>query len=114
MAAAATGWVLPLGGGRFSLTPTTSLVLLLNLIDAAMTVVVIQLGFASEANPVMRFFYEISPLAFVGAKVALVSTGLLILAAHSQLKMAKICLTLAVGTYLLVDGWHLVVLATAR
>ena len=50
-------------------------VLVLNLIDAVLTLVWIQTGLATEANPVMAELVHNSPVAFILAKIALVSLG---------------------------------------
>ncbi len=50
-------------------------VLVLNLVDAVLTLIWIQTGLATEANPVMAALVHNSPIAFILAKVALVSLG---------------------------------------
>ena len=50
-------------------------VLVLNLVDAVLTLIWIQAGLATEANPVMAELVNNSPVAFVLSKVALVSLG---------------------------------------
>lgn len=44
---------------------------MLCLIDMILTLWVVESGLAIEANPIMRFYYDISPLAFAMAKTFL-------------------------------------------
>lgn len=51
----------------------------LNLVDAVLTLVLVTLGLATEANPWMAYFLELGPAYFMIAKVGLVSTGVAVL-----------------------------------
>jgi len=62
--------------------------LVLNLIDALATLTWIELGYASEANPVMAELLGAGPVAFVGAKLTLVSGGVYLLWAYRSRKLA--------------------------
>jgi hypothetical protein len=54
------------------------LILLLSILDALLTLYLIQHGFL-EINPVMAYFLEFGPFAFMGAKYFLTSFGMVIL-----------------------------------
>ena len=55
-----------------------TVILVLSILDAALTLVVIQRG-ATELNPVMAYFLEHGTLTFIVAKYVLTSIGVLIL-----------------------------------
>lgn len=67
------------------------LILFLSIIDGMLTLYLIERG-ATELNPVMDLFLQISPWAFVGAKYALTSLSLIALLAaqHTVLKRLNI------------------------
>lgn len=54
-------------------------VLVLNLVDAMFTLIYTRVGVATEANPLMAQALAASPLAFMAAKLALVSLGVALL-----------------------------------
>ena len=61
------------------LTGALALILILNLVDALATLTWVELGYATEANPVMAELLGAGPVAFVGAKLLLVSGGVYLL-----------------------------------
>src|SRR5438477_10826037 len=62
----------PTGLTDLTLTGAAAAVLLGNFADAMITLVLLQLGQVQELNPLMRWAYQISPLAFMVAKLAVV------------------------------------------
>lgn len=90
---------------------STVALVVLNLLDGLFTLSFLQLGVAEEINPVMRWAYEANPLVFMGLKFLCVHAGVLVLAAHQELKAARWVLRGAVGVYGLLVLYHLAFLA---
>ena len=86
-------------------------VLILNLVDALFTLTYLQLHLAEEANPLMSFAYEGSPVWFVAAKLGLVQLGLLVLFLNRQTGLARWALSGATVAYSGVVSYHLAFLA---
>jgi hypothetical protein len=63
---------------RVSASPAVVVLLVGNLLDAVFTLTLLQLGLAREVNPLLRWIYEGSPLAFVVGKLAMVQLALLL------------------------------------
>ena len=61
---------------RFAII-SISLLLLLNIVDATVTIVAIDAGYAKEANPIMNYFLEISYSCFLFVKFVGFFTGFL-------------------------------------
>ena len=79
----------PDGGlADFTLTGAGAAVLLGNFADAVITLVLLQLGLVQELNPLMRWAYEISPLMFMAAKLAVVNLGLMLLCFNKRSEWA--------------------------
>ena len=64
-------------------------ILILSILDAVLTLVVIQRG-ASELNPVMAYFLEHGTLTFIVAKYVLTSIGVLILLIFKNVFLTKL------------------------
>ena len=64
-------------------------ILILSILDAVLTLVVIQRG-ARELNPVMAYFLEHGTLIFIVAKYALTSIGVLILLIFKNVFLTKL------------------------
>ena len=64
-------------------------ILILSILDAVLTLVVIQRG-ASELNPVMAYFLQHGTLTFIVAKYALTSIGVLILLIFKNVFLTKL------------------------
>jgi hypothetical protein len=80
----------------------------LNFLDAILTLVWIQVGFATEANPIMDAVMKIHPGLFLLAKVALVSACLGILWAHRSRALARFCSVFGFSVYSMVIVYHVV------
>ena len=79
--------------------------------DGPCTLALIELGLASEANPLMRAAYEISPLSFMAVKLVVVNTGVLVLAWQQAARVARLALHAAVVLYGVIVVWHLAFVA---
>ncbi|MHB8879021.1 MAG: DUF5658 family protein [Myxococcaceae bacterium] len=84
--------------------------LFLNVVDGGFTTLFLQLGVASEVNPLMRLAYERSPVVFMLAKLALVQAGVLMLWVNRDARAARGALWCGVLLYLGIVGWHLCML----
>ena len=89
--------------------PATGLaltLLLLNLFDALCTITWVELRIAWEANPVMAFALEGSPVIFMVTKMALVQLGTWLLATHQQSRAARVALAGGCALYVGIAAWH--------
>jgi hypothetical protein len=78
-----------------------SATLILNLLDAILTLGAVNAGLAVEANPLMANLLDSSPVGFVLTKTTLVSLGLILLWRHRGRGMAAAGI---VGSALLYGG----------
>ena len=76
-------------------------VFIANLIDAALTLLWVDMGIAIEANPLMRFVLELGPIWFVGCKISVILLACIILWNLRHLVTAK---AVALGSCLLYAG----------
>jgi hypothetical protein len=83
-----------------------SLLLLGNLLDGLFTFAFLQLGYVQEANPLMRWMYGHSPLAFMVFKLCTVQLGMLILWMHRCRRAAVLGLQMTAGIYATVVAYH--------
>ena len=96
------------GNGALSPTVPAVTLLCLNVFDGLCTLALIELGVASEANPLMRAAYDVSPISFMAVKLAVVNTGELVLAWQ---RAARLAMRVAVVLYALIVTWHLAFIA---
>ncbi len=81
--------------------------LVLNLIDAVLTLVWLETGQAVEANPVMNALLQIGPVAFVLGKIALVSIGSIFLWRRRYHTLSVVGIFVAFLTYYFILLYHL-------
>jgi hypothetical protein len=74
-------------------------ILVLNLLDAVLTLLWMHTGVATEANILLRDLAEHSALSFVSVKLALVSLGVLVLWHERRRPLAMFGLALAFAAY---------------
>ena len=84
------------------------LVFITNLIDAALTIIWVDMGIAVEANPIMKFVLDLGPGWFVGCKIIIILLACIILWNLRHLTMAKLVAFLSCLLYLGIVGVHLV------
>lgn len=82
------------------------LVLVLNLLDAALTSIWVSAGIVPEGNPMMAWAMELGFGAFVLSKVALVGLGGLVLYRLREVRMARVAILPAAVLYAFVMGNH--------
>ena len=81
-------------------------ILVLNLLDAVFTLVLVTAGVAVEANPLMETALARSPLAFMLAKLTLVSLGILFLYRMRHHRFAALALIGSAIVYAGVVAYH--------
>lgn len=102
------GTLAALGRGmRCRWTLIASAVVILNLLDAVFTLAYTSSGLATEANPFMNEALEAGPLAFMVAKLSLVSLAVLLLWRLRSRRMAVAGLLGATVTYTTLLLYHL-------
>ena len=84
-----------------------SAVVILNLFDAAFTLIYVHAGVATEGNPMMQSALSASPVVFMLAKLTLVSLCVALLFRLGKRKPAMVALASATVMYALVIGYHL-------
>lgn len=75
--------------------------LIMNLVDAVATLTWIELGWATEANPVMAALLAVSPVAFMAGKLFMVGAGVSVLYHYRTRVLARTGLVSACLVY----GW---------
>ena len=93
---------------RSVVTRWTAAVLLGNLGDALSTLTFLQLHLVQELNPLMRWAYQMSPLSFIGAKIALVNLGVMLLYLNRHVRAAKLGEAAGGVLYMGLMAWHCV------
>lgn len=81
-------------------------ILLLNVLDAFLTLVHINQG-GSEANPLMDRLIQAGEQTFLFEKTFVVGVWLLLLVAHKHFRLARIGLWLLLGIYLGIFVFHI-------
>src|SRR5262245_55599109 len=84
-----------------------AITLVLNLLDAVLTLIVVSAGVAAEANPLMEAALQANPVLFVLAKTALVSLGILLLWRMRAHRFAALAIVASVFVYGAVVAYHL-------
>lgn len=90
-----------------------ALLVIFNAFDALLTIVWIDCGIAYEANPIMDYFLQISPVLFFCIKVILVLSCVSIILKFKERLFARISLQvlfLIYATLIAYHGYHVVVL----
>ena len=76
------------------------LLLLLNIVDATVTIIVIDAGIAKEANPIMDYFLNLGFLPFLIVKLSVVSFASYVFWKYRQRKGAVIGIVLSLILYI--------------
>jgi uncharacterized protein DUF5658 len=88
------------------------LILLLSIIDAFLTLFLIDRG-ASEINPIMAYFLKFGPYTFISVKYFLTCYSVIILLIFNNIFLKKIKIytrslfSYAIGMFMIVIGWEL-------
>lgn len=85
-------------------------IFLLNIADAFMTMLWLHRG-GGEANPVMAFFLDIGPFAFLAQKCLVVGFWLILLLVHKNFRFARIGLYASLAVYALLLILHFTIVA---
>ncbi len=84
-----------------------------NALDALFTTAFLELGWATEANPLMRWLYDGSPALFLTAKLLGVNLGIALLWSQGHRRLGRYALQGCTWAYLALLAWHLAFLARA-
>jgi len=84
-----------------------AITLVMNMLDVVLTSVVVSVGLAVEANPIMAALLEHGTAPFAIAKMALVSTGVWVLWRYRHRPLAMAGTAFTFGCYALVMVQHL-------
>jgi hypothetical protein len=87
------------GGSEGTSTLFAMLLLVGNLLDGLFTLVFLQLNLVRELNPFMEWVYQLSPVSFMVAKLALVQLGMLMLWLNRRFRAAELGLRVAAAVY---------------
>ena len=87
-------------------TRALALLILGNLMDALFTYLFLQMNVVSEANPLMAWAYDSSPLSFMLLKLSCVQLGVLVLWLQRHVPAAQLAIQAAAGLYLAVVAYH--------
>ena len=96
----------PRSRSEIILTRATALLLLGNLLDALFTFTFLQLNVVSEANPLMRWAYDLSPMSFMLLKLSCVQLGVLMLWAQRHVPAAGMAIRAGAGLYVAIVAYH--------
>ena len=88
------------------------MILLLNGVDAVFTVLWIQIGRASEANPLLAGLAHSSPVVFVAVKILLVSLGVTLCIRHLSRTSAAVAILFCAAVYSAVCIYHVTFMST--
>jgi len=83
-----------------------SATLVFNLVDAVLTLWLVTVGAAEEANPLMAAALKTSPLLFMILKMGIVSGGVLYLWSHRGRRLAHVGGLAVFFVYMAVMAWH--------
>jgi hypothetical protein len=97
--------------GDFSLGLCPVVVLFGNLLDGLFTLTLLQLRLVHEANPLMRWMYQASPLSFMTVKLAVVQLGLLVLCLQRGNRASQLAINAGAALYAAIVCYHLTVIA---
>ena len=97
--------------GDFTLSLSPVVVLFGNLLDGLFTLTLLQLRLVHEANPLMHWMYQASPLSFMTVKLAVVQLGLLVLCLQRSHRASRLAIDAGAALYTAVICWHLTVIA---
>jgi hypothetical protein len=82
-------------------------IIALTLVDAYLTILLIDIGIAEELNPVMAFYMSYGPQSFVVMKLFITATPLFFLCLCKDLSITKITLTSSIMIYLTIVLYEL-------
>jgi uncharacterized protein DUF5658 len=97
--------------GDFSLSLSPVVVLFGNLLDGLFTLTLLQLRLVHEANPLMRWMYQASPLTFMTVKLAVVQLGLVVLCLQRSSRASQLAIDAGAALYAAIVCYHLTVIA---
>ena len=82
-----------------------------NLLDGLFTLTLLQLRLVHEANPLMRWMYQGSPLSFMAFKLGIVQLGILVLCLQRAHPASRMAINAGAAVYGAIVCYHLGILA---
>ena len=95
----------------FGISLSPLVVLFGNLLDALFTLTLLQLRLVTEANPLMRWMYQGSPLSFMFFKLGIVQLGILVLCMQRANPASRMAINAGAAVYAAIVCYHLTILA---
>jgi hypothetical protein len=95
------------GRASLALRIAAAAIVVINLLDAAFTLVWTLSGLATEANPLMDVELAYGPMRFMVTKLALVSLGLLLLWRLRSVPLARVAILGSAAAYVVLLTYHL-------
>ena len=95
----------------FGISLSPLVVLFGNLLDGVFTLTLLQLRLIAEANPLMRWVYQASPLSFMAVKLGIVQLGLLVLCMQRSNPASRMAINTGAALYAAIVCYHLTILA---
>jgi hypothetical protein len=80
---------------------------LFSTVDAILTIIQVGNGWATEANPFMKFFLDIHPAAFFMAKSLIMCASVSVLWSAKTNKLAMPAALVGFSIYSAIIGWHI-------
>lgn len=81
--------------------------LVFNLLDIVLTLTVVVLGIAVEANPLMARVLDVGPVPFALLKLGIVSAGVWVLFHHRHHRLASVGTCAVFTAYAALMVWHM-------
>ena len=97
--------------GHFTVSLSPAVVVFGNLLDGLFTLTLLQLRLVHEANPLMRWMYQASPLSFMTVKLAVVQLGVVALCRQRGNPASRLAIKAGAVLYAAIVCYHLTVIA---
>ena len=95
------------GRASLALRIAAAAIIVINLLDAAFTLIWTLSGLATEANPLMDMQLAYGPMRFMITKLTLVSLGLLLLWRLRSVPLARFAILGSAAAYVVLLSYHL-------
>jgi hypothetical protein len=95
----------------FAIGLSPVVVLFGNLLDGLFTLTLLQLRLVHEANPLMRWMYQASPVSFMTVKLAIVQLGVVVLCLQRGNRVSRLAINAGAALYAAIVCYHLTVIA---
>ena len=83
-------------------------IIILNILDLVFTIILVDLGAATEINPVVDHLLRTNLLALIGLKIGIITAFMVILNRYTYLRRVRIALRLVLLVFCIIMGLHAV------